>query len=249
MRQETTNSHRAEYFLSDAHFGVHDRQTEQLKIARFVSFLAHPERTGAVVWFLGDLFDFWLEYRRAIPRVSVRVLAALRAFVDRGGEFHLQLGNHDYWTGDYFAAELGIHLHRHDLTIERENQKILLTHGDGKAPSDRGYRLLKKIFRFPPGIWFYRHLPVDWAFALASSTSHSSRRLTDSRTDRFAAEYREYALRMLSAGYHAVIMGHLHQPHLEKIDDKWYINTGEWFEQFSYVVREGASFSLHSWSG
>jgi len=152
---------RPEYFLSDAHFGAHDRQTERMKIDRFVSFLAHPDRAGATVWFLGDLFDFWLEYRRVIPRVSIRVLAAIQSFVESGGEFHLLLGNHDYWVRDFFTAELGVILHQRDVTIERDGKKLLLTHGDGKAPSDGGYRILKNILRFRPGIWLYRHLPVD----------------------------------------------------------------------------------------
>ncbi len=238
---------RPEYFISDAHFGAHDDQTERLKVGRFVSFLSHPDRAGVVVWFLGDLFDFWLEYRHAVPRVSVRVLAVIRSFVDAGGEFHLLVGNHDYWVRDYFAAELGITIHRKDVKIEREGKKILLTHGDGKAPSDGGYRMLKRVLRWRPGIWLYRHLPVDWALALAASTSHSSRRLTSGRTDKFAAEYREYATKMLGEGYYAVIMGHLHHAHLEQIGDGWYINSGEWFESFSYVLREGTSFSLLNW--
>lgn len=242
-------SDRPEYFFSDAHFGAHDQQIEQSKIDRFTSFLAHPERAGAVVWFLGDLFDFWLEYRHAIPRVSIRILAAIRSFVDTGGEFKMLVGNHDYWVRDYFTSEIGAAVYPGDVIIEREGKKILLTHGDGKAPSDGGYRILKKILRWRPGIWLYRHLPADWAFALATSTSHSSRRLTSGRTDKFEAEYRDYAARVLSGRYHAVIMGHLHHAHIEQIGDDWYINCGEWFERFSYVIREGTSFSLHYWDG
>jgi len=238
---------RREFFLSDAHFGAHDEELERLKVDRFVSFLAHAERTGAIVWFLGDLFDFWLEYRRAIPRVSIRILAAIRFFVDRGGEFHLLIGNHDFWVRDYFATELGAVIHQGDVIIERGGKKILLTHGDGKADSDRSYRILRKILRFRPGIWFYRHLPVDWAFALASSSSRSSRRHNNTHTEEFESEYRDYARRQLSAGYFAVILGHLHRPLIEQIDDGWHINSGEWFDRFSYITREGLSFSLRFW--
>jgi UDP-2,3-diacylglucosamine hydrolase len=236
-----------EFFLSDAHFGGHEEETERRKVERFVSFLAHPERDGAVVWFVGDLFDFWLEYRRAIPRVSVRVLAAIRSFVDKGGEFHLLLGNHDYWVRDFFTAEIGITVHRADVVIERGGKKILLTHGDGRAPSDRGYRVLRKVLRFGPGIWLYRHLPVDWAFTLASRSSYSSRKLTGNRKQVFEPEYRAYAQKQIAGGYHGVIMGHLHIPVIEQIAGGWYINCGEWFERFSYVIRQGADFSLHYW--
>ena len=239
---------RPEYFFCDAHFGAHDAQTERVKVDRFVSFLAHPDRTGSTVWCLGDLFDFWLEYRRAIPRVSVRVLAAIQSFVEREGQFHLLLGNHDFWVRDFLAEEVGITLHHGDVRIERDGKSILLTHGDGKAKSDRGYRLLKQVLRFGPGIWAYRHLPVDWAFALASSSSRSSRRLTARRQDRFEAEYRLFAERELSGGTHAVLMGHLHRSILKRIGDGWYINCGEWFERFSYVVRERGAFSLQYWT-
>ena len=195
------------------------------------------------------MFDFWLEYRRAVPRVSIRVLAAIRSFVDRGGEFHLLAGNHDFWMRDFFSAELGAVVHRADVRIDRAGKKILLTHGDGKGQSDRSYRLLKKVLRFRPGIWAFRHLPVDWGLALASSSSRSSRRHNSARSEVFEAEYREYAEKQLSAGHHAVIMGHLHKPILEQIGGGWYINCGEWFERFSYIIRQGTSFSLHYWDG
>jgi len=210
------SNNRPEFFLSDAHFGAHDEATERVKIDRFISFMANPERDDSSVWFLGDLFDFWLEYRHVIPRVSIRVLAAIRAFVDRGGEFHLLIGNHDCWTRDFFSAELGATIHRADVELERGGKNILLTHGDGKARSDRGYRLLKKILRFRPGIWLFRLLPVDWAFGLAGHSSGASRRLTSGRENRFEAEYHKFAEAKLTAGHHAVIMGHLHKPILER---------------------------------
>ncbi len=242
---ETDN--RPEYFLSDAHFGAHGTQTEQIKISRFVSFLGHPDREGATVWFLGDLFDFWLEYKHAIPKASVRILAAIQTFVDKGGEFHLLLGNHDYWVQDFFTAELGIKLHHDDVTIERDERKILLSHGDGKAAGDGGYRLLKKLLRFRPAIWCLRHIPVDWAFAIAARSSNSSRQLTSGRKSSFKDDYRAFAESQIAQGNHAVIMGHLHIPVCEQLRDGWYINCGEWFEQFSYITRDGDSFTLHHW--
>ncbi len=199
------------------------------------------------MWFLGDLFDFWLEYKYVVPRVSFQVLSAIRRFVDEGGEFHLLLGNHDYWVRDFFEVELGAIIHRHDVQLERAGKRLLLTHGDGKAASDRGYRLLKRFLRLRPGIWLYRHLPVDWAFVLAAHSSHSSRSLTSGRTAKFESEYRAWAKRKIDEGYHAVLMGHLHTPILEQQGDGWYINTGDWFKHFSYVCRRGDTFSLETW--
>jgi UDP-2,3-diacylglucosamine hydrolase len=243
-----TSSSPPEYFISDAHFGAHPPDVEQRKIERFVSFLAHPDRQGATVWFLGDLFDFWLEYRHAIPKASIQVLHAIQKFVHDGGEFHLLLGNHDYWVNSFFTKELGVKLYREDVTIERDGKRILLSHGDGKAESDRGYRFLKKILRFRPGIWLYRHLPVDWAFSLARKSSHTSRAHTSNRSQVFANDYREFARKQITAGYHAVLMGHLHAAFCEELDGGWYINCGEWFDKFSYVTRIGEDFELHYWT-
>ncbi len=235
--------------FSDAHLGAHDPGREAVKVDRFVSFLEFAVQTKAEVFFLGDLFDFWFEYKHWVPKVSVRVLAAIRQFTAGGGSFHMLLGNHDIWAADYFAGELGATVHRGDLTVTRQGLRILISHGDGKAKSDRGYRVLRRILRFGPNIALYKLLPADWAFALANFSSKRSRELTSSREPKFVGEYDEVAQAQLASGYDAVIMGHIHQSWVKRLGSGWWVNSGEFFEKFNYVRLQDGEFHLDAWSG
>jgi UDP-2,3-diacylglucosamine hydrolase len=234
-------------FFSDAHLGAHDPAQERLKIERFTSLLHHAREIGAEIFFLGDLFDFWFEYRHWIPKVPTEVLASIQAFTRDGGRFHLALGNHDTWAGDYFSHDLGVEIHRHDFSITRHGMRVFISHGDGKAKSDGGYRALKRVLRFGPNIWLFRLLPADWAFRLARFFSGRSRELTAGRPPKFLPEYDQVALDLLRGDYDAVIMGHLHQGWVRKLDDGWWVNTGEFFERFTYVRLDGSGFVLSEW--
>jgi UDP-2,3-diacylglucosamine hydrolase len=207
-------------FFSDAHFGAHSAAQEKLKAERFAGLLRHADQIGAEVFFLGDLFDFWFEYRHWIPKVPLEVLAAIREFTRNGGTFHLILGNHDTWAGDYFREDLGVEIHRDDVSVTRHGLRILISHGDGKAESDSGYRLLKRVLRFRPNIALFRLLPADWAFRLARFCSGQSRELK------------------------AVIMGHLHEGWVRRRENGWWVNSGEFFETFTYVLLDVEGFHL-----
>jgi UDP-2,3-diacylglucosamine hydrolase len=180
-------------FFSDAHFGAHDQVQERLKVERFVELLRYANSIGAEVFFLGDLFDFWFEYHHWIPKAPTQVLAAIQGFTRDGGRFHLVLGNHDTWAGDYFSRDLGVEIHRDDVSVTRHGLRILISHGDGKAQSDGGYRLLKRVLRFRPNIALFRLLPADWGFRLARFCSGQSRELTAARPPKFLAEYDQVA--------------------------------------------------------
>lgn len=236
-------------FFSDAHLGAHDPVREAVKVDRFVSFLKYAGDIQAEVFFLGDLFDFWFEYKHWVPKVPVRALAAIRQFTAQGGTFDMLLGNHDIWAADYFAVELGATVHKGDLTATRQGLRILISHGDGKAKSDRGYRVLRRVLRFGPNITLYKMLPADWAFALANFSSRRSRELTSSRSPKFVTEYEAVAQARLTEGYNAVIMGHIHQGWVKRLGGGWWVNTGEFFENFDYVLLNDGEFHLKTWSG
>lgn len=235
-------------FFSDAHFGAHQPAQERDKIDRFTSLLRHAKESSAEVFFLGDLFDYWFEYRHWIPKVPTEVLAAILAFTRDGGRFHLVLGNHDPWAGDYFSHDLGVEMHRTDFAIERHGMRIFISHGDGKAKSDGGYRALKRVLRFKPNIWLYRLLPADWAFGLAHFFSGQSRELTAGRPPKFLKEYDQVAEELLRGEYDAVVMGHIHQGWVRKLDNGWWVNTGEFFERFNYVTLDANGFVLSEWN-
>jgi UDP-2,3-diacylglucosamine hydrolase len=235
-------------FFSDAHLGAHPPNQEMMKVERFVGFIRHATQINAEVIFAGDLFDFWFEYRHWIPKVPIRILSAIREFTLRGGTFHMLLGNHDIWAADYFHDELGIQVHREDFSLTRQGLRILISHGDGKARSDRGYRALRKILRFEPNIVLYRLLPADWAYFLARFFSRRSRQLTSSRPPRFLKEYDAVAAACIDAGYDAVVMGHIHQGWVRRLGNGWWINSGEFFERFSYVCLQNGEFHLEEWN-
>ena len=235
-------------FFSDAHLGAHGAAQEQAKVERFVSFLQHARDLSAEVFFIGDLFDFWFEYHHWIPKVSIEVLAAIRRFTSSGGIFHLVLGNHDCWARDYFARDLGVQVHRDNVTVMRHGLRLYISHGDGQARSDRGYRLLKRILRWPPNIWLYRLWPADWAYRTAHFFSGRSRDLTGRRPPEFLQEYDRVAGSLLSSGFDAVVMGHIHQGWVRHIGSGWWVNAGEFYERFTYVVLENGSFRLEEWN-
>ena len=234
-------------FFSDAHLGAHSPASEAVKVERFVGFMRHATHLNAEIFFLGDLFDFWFEYRHWIPKVPIRILSAIHEFTSRGGVFHMLLGNHDIWAADYFTSELGVQVNREDLSVTRQGLRILISHGDGKARSDKGYRFLKRILRFGPNISLYRLLPADWAFSLAGFFSRRSRHLTASRPPKFLPEYDNFAVASIRSGYDAVIMGHIHQGWVRRLENGWWVNSGEFFERFSYVILQDAEFRLASW--
>lgn len=235
-------------FFSDAHLGSHGPAQEELKIRRFVSLLQHARRSGAEVFFLGDLFDFWFEYKHYIPKTSVAVLAAIREFTAAGGDFHLLVGNHDFWMADYFERELGALVHRGDLPVVRQGLRLYLSHGDGKAPSEHGYRMMRAVLRFRPHILLFRLLPADWAYALARFCSGRSRHLNARRPPSAFARYDQVAGDILGSGFDAVVMGHLHSAWVRRLDGGWWANSGDFFENFTYLILENGEFRMATWN-
>ncbi|MBI3872652.1 MAG: UDP-2,3-diacylglucosamine diphosphatase [candidate division Zixibacteria bacterium] len=235
--------------FSDAHFGAHSRTQETLKIERFVGFLAWAQHRRAEVFFLGDLFDFWFEYRHWMPKVPVEIPASIRAFTAGGGAFHLIIGNHDCWAEDYFERQLGMQVHRGDLTVMRQGLQLYLSHGDGMARSDRGYRILKRILRWRLNTILYRLWPADWAFRAAHFFSGRSRELTTQREPKFLEEYDQSIAVLLASGFDAVVIGHIHKGWVRRIGAGWSVNSGEFYEEFNYVVLENGTFRIECWSG
>jgi UDP-2,3-diacylglucosamine hydrolase len=236
-------------FFSDAHFGAHGPEQEAEKSRRFVSFLQHAAAERAEVFFLGDLFDFWFEYRHWIPKYRIEIGAAIHAFTHGGGVFHLIVGNHDCWAQDYFEKQLGVTLHRGDLATVRQGMRLYISHGDGKAPSDRGYRLLRRVLRARISIRLYRLLPADMAYRLAHFSSGQSRDVTGKRPPGFLEEYNRVAETLLKSGFDAVIMGHVHQAWVRRSANGWWINTGEWYDSYDYVILQEGLFRLEQWAG
>jgi UDP-2,3-diacylglucosamine hydrolase len=234
----------AVYFFSDVHLGEGRPDIDEKKLAKLYSLFKLVAADGEKLFILGDLFDFWFEYKHAVPKAHLQVIFRLAALVESGVEVHYITGNHDFWLGDYLNREAGLAIHRDDLEIREQGRRIYLTHGDGLSPSDGGYRILKRILRNRINIWLYRKIPVDWGIPLARYVAAKSRSHTSGRALKFLQDYEDFARNKLSEGFDAVIIGHLHKPIKREFDPGIYLNTGDFIEHFSYVKLNEGKFNL-----
>lgn len=236
---EAGASRRSLFVFSDAHLGANDPTTEELKRAKILELLSIVKERGSRLVILGDLFDFWFEYKHAIPKSQLQVIFKLADLVDAGVPVEYVSGNHDFWLSDFLTVEAGITIHRESYELNEQGQRLFFIHGDGLAPSDWKYRILKHILRNRINIALYRLLPVDWGLPLARWVSGTSRAHTSKRTDvgihDFHSAYEDYARAKLNEGFDAVLIGHLHTPLIHRWNVGVYINTGEFIRRFNYV--------------
>ncbi|MBK7091699.1 MAG: UDP-2,3-diacylglucosamine diphosphatase [bacterium] len=233
------------YFVSDFHLGERDRDRDQRKLELFDKFLSNISSDLSHLIILGDLYDFWFEYRYLIPKHNLSILFRLRDLVKSGVRVTYICGNHDFWIGDFMQSELGFEVEMDQLVLDTPRGKVLALHGDGIAPSDYKYRLLKRVLRNRAGIALYRQLPTTIAYKLALAVSGGSRHYGEQKpSDKFVSEYHDFARQKFSEGYHAIICGHIHWPELVDIGGNFYINCGDWLNYFSYVRLDNGKFEL-----
>ena len=236
------------YFISDAHLGEDSPQAERSKEERLIAFLRHIAEDASFLYIVGDLFDFWFEYKHAVPARHHRVLHQLASMVQRGTRAIYVAGNHDFWLGHFLTREIGMEVSGQPLEVEHQGLKLFVAHGDGMAAKDRGYRLLKRILRHPFNIWLYRQIHPDIGLPLARLFSASSRAYTDQRALELVAEYEKAARQKLSQGFDAVILGHSHYPILRHFGEKIYLNLGDWITHFTYGVLQDQILALKKWN-
>lgn len=242
--------------FSDAHLRASADGCE--KTAQLIAFLRgiDPGQVKHVI-VLGDLFDFWFEYRHVIFSGYFEVLRVFADLRDKGIRFSFVCGNHDFWAGRFLREQLGFDIYRDRLMIHADAGRVLLVHGDGFNPEDVGYRLYKRIARAKWVIFLFGLLHPDWAMAIARCVSSTSRRLAQTKDLSHGAEVtplREFARRTLAAGEaDVVVCGHSHFPVREEYPTPngtgLYVNTGDWLYHKSYVEWEGADFRICSFQG
>ena len=224
------------YIFSDAHLGAGDQAEEKKKQAAIARLIKRVKTDGDRLVILGDLFDFWFEYKHAVPKDHHRVLFMLHDLVERGITVDYVAGNHDFWIGDFFEEQIGLKVHSEHFDLDYCGRKLHLIHGDGLAPADWGYRILKRILRNKLNIWLYRKISPDWGIPLAKMVAGGSRKYAYGRNDIYAPDYAAYSENKLKEGYDTVVIGHLHTPINETTPDGTYLNTGDFIKHFSYVV-------------
>lgn len=237
----------AYYFISDVHLGLESKGKEKLKQKVLLKFFDDIKSDAKELFIVGDLFDYWIEYKHVVPKGHYRVLSKIDELVESGVKITYLAGNHDFWRGDYFKEEFGIDVS--DKPIERtiEGKKFFIHHGDGLAYNDTGYKVLKKILRNKGSQFFYGLLHPDIGISLAKRTSHKSRGFTSKKDYTEKDGMRDYAQIKCEEGFDYVLMGHRHLPakiSSEKFPGRFYINLGDWIFNFTYGVFKNGNMSL-----
>ncbi len=236
-------------FISDAHFGAESTEKEKHKAELFYSFLEYFESQDAELYIVGDLFDFWFEYKYAIPRRHFRIIAHLADLCRSGRNIHYLAGNHDFWLGSFMEKEVGLKLHTDDYIISEPECKIYICHGDGLLKNDYGYRFLKRVLRNKLNIWLYRLMHPDFGIPFALFFSNLSREHSKDDENYTDIDYRQYAFNKIDEGYDFVVLGHTHWPAMDKYKNGWYLNAGNWMEKFTFAEIDNCTPRLFKWDG
>ena len=236
-------------FISDVHLGLKNPLGEKERERKLVNFLRSNLESGDRLFIVGDLFDFWFEYRTVIPKDFILILSCLKELVDNGIRIDYIAGNHDFWVGGFFQKELGLHFHSSHLIETIGEKSFYIIHGDGLKKSDAGYRVLKRVFRNRLNVFIYRWLHPDIGIPFAKWCSGSSRKHTQKRDYGGQEEYIEFAEKLFADGVDHVIMAHTHKP-LEHITEsgKSLINLGDWIEHFTYARFSDNKLSFETYS-
>ena len=240
------------YFLSDFHLGAPNAASSLEREKHIVHFLDEIKNDAAEIFLVGDMFDFWYEYRKVVPKGYTRLLGKLAELSDAGIPMHFFVGNHDMWMKDYFQKELNIPVYFEPKEFERNGKKLFIGHGDGLGPGDKGYKFLKKIFRNPVCQWLFGILPPAIGMGLANYFSRKSRAQTGSSEEVFLGEDKEwliiYSKEVLKEKYFDfLVFGHRHLAIDFRLTDKSrYINLGDWINYFTYAVFDGNELQLKS---
>jgi len=243
------------YFLSDFHLGApdYDRSLEREKI--IVQFLDEIKNDAVEIFLVGDLFDFWYEYRKVVPKGHVRLLGKLAELTDLGIVLHFFVGNHDMWMGDYFQKELSINVYFEPKEFERKGKKFFIGHGDGLGPGDHGYKRLKKVFRNPISKWLFGIFPPILGMGLAHYLSRRSRAQTGATEEVFLGQDKEWLIVycnevLTQKNIDFFVFGHRHLPIDCRLNNGGrYINLGDWIHFFTYALFDGEKMHLTSYKG
>ena len=243
------------YFTSDQNFGAPTAKASFPREQKFVRWLDEIKNDADILFLLGDLFDFWFEYKTVVPKGFVRVLGKLAELRDSGIIIHFFTGNHDLWMHDYFEKELNIPVYHKPHEFTFNNKTFLIGHGDGLGPGDKGYKRMKKVFTNPFSKWLFRWLHPDLGVKLAQYISVKNKLISGYADVNFLGEENEwlvlYSKRKLeSKHYDYFVFGHRHLPMQIKVgENSTYINLGDWIGYFTYGVFDGETFDLKEYKG
>ena len=244
----------AVYFVTDFHLGIPTLEDSQERERKLLRFLDGIRPDCEELYLMGDLFDFWFEYKTVIPKGFVRLQGKLAEFTDAGIPVHMFIGNHDLWSFGYLHDELGIELHREPVVKTIKGKKFFLVHGDGRGPGDKGYKFLKKVFECKFNQFLFRLIHPDFGIGLALKWSHKHRlkklknevergyydNVPQTRLYQYAQEQAT-----LDPSIDFFVFGHQHKPMQYQTGDHAMTTVvGNWIYDFTYAVFDGEKVEL-----
>lgn len=244
------SNHKKIYFASDQHFGAPTKEESFVREQKFVRWLDIVKQDAEAIFLLGDLFDFWYEYKRVVPKGYVRVLGKLAEIKDSGIPIYFFVGNHDLWMRDYFETELNIPVYHNPKEFIFHNKTFLIGHGDGLGPGDKGYKRMKKVFTNPFSQWLFRWLHPDIGMKLGNYLSVKNKLISGDEDVVFLGEKNEWLVqyarkKLTEKHYDYFLFGHRHLPmEINLGDNSKYINTGDWISHFTYAVFDSQELTL-----
>ena len=237
------------YFASDLHLGVPNREKSLVREKLFVQWLDEIKNDAEAIYLVGDIFDFWFEYKKAVPKGYVRLLGKLAEISDSGIPIHIFTGNHDMWLFDYLEDEINAHIYREPIEISMKGKRFFISHGDGLGPGDNGYKLIKKIFKNKLCQWLFERIHPNLGISIAQYWSEKSRIANGEKDESYYGEkewltqFCKEKMKTIEVDY--FIFGHRHLPlEVDLGNNTIYINLGEWVNYNSYAVFDGKRLEL-----
>ncbi|HTO17176.1 MAG TPA: UDP-2,3-diacylglucosamine diphosphatase [Edaphocola sp.] len=243
------------FFASDFHLGIPNKAESLVREKKICAWLESIKDEAHTIYLLGDLFDVWFEYKKAVPKGYIRFLGKLAELVDLGVKIEIFTGNHDLWMKDYFTEELNIPIHFEAIQVNFNNKKFFLAHGDGLGPGDKKYKFLKKVMSHPLAQGFYKSLHPNIGIGIADYFSKKGAKHQGNQDGAYKGEDKEWLI-LFAKDYlqkehiDYFIFGHRHLAMTLNIAvNSLYVNLGDWINYFSYGVFDGQDFSLNYFKG
>ncbi|MEM9687474.1 MAG: UDP-2,3-diacylglucosamine diphosphatase [Bacteroidota bacterium] len=242
------------YFASDNHLGAPTRAASATREQKFVRWLDTIKHDADAIFLLGDLFDFWFEYKTVVPKGFTRTLGKLAELTDAGIPVHYFVGNHDLWMNGYFEEELNIPVYHHPREFTFNNKKFLIGHGDGLGPGDKGYKRMKKVFTHPVAKWCFRWVHPDWGVRLGHYLSVKNKMISGDEDVKFTGAENEWLVqyckrKLETTHYDYFVFGHRHLPMTITLkESSTYVNLGDWVRHYTYGVFNGVEMALKTYT-
>lgn len=239
------------YFASDFHLGV-PTQTESIeREKKIIKWLESIQNDAAGIFLLGDIFDFWFEYKHTIPKGFIRFLGKIAELTDQQLPVYFFTGNHDMWMYDYFENQLNIRVIHEPVSFQSEGKWFYVGHGDGLGPKDQTYKIIKKFFNSAVCQWLFARIHPNIGMTIAHYWSKKSRQGKNPENEKFKGENEflfQYCIEKEQSTHHDYyIFGHRHYALKMQVNDHaYYINLGDWINNSTYGIFDGKQFTLNS---